>query len=178
MSVLSVNCNGCGASLDVSAETRFVTCGHCGARLEIKQSANSTYTEMLEKLDRKTEEIADELAAIRRQNEVERIDREWERERKQYLTADRSGNLSEPSAVLGVVAAVVAGVFGLFWMAGAASMSGGESFSLFGFVFISAAIYLGYVSVTKASAYEEAKRRYENRRAEAMDGKDEDEPAT
>ena len=46
--VVSVNCNHCGAPLEVPQGTHFVTCQHCGARLQIHMNGGVVYTELLE----------------------------------------------------------------------------------------------------------------------------------
>jgi len=167
MEIVLVNCNGCGAALDVGPDTRFVTCAQCGARLAVKRSATAAYTEILEGLDRKTDAIAEKLATIERQNELERIDREWEQEREQYLLTGRHGTKSEPNAAMGVVMAVVVGGFGLFWTVGAVG-AGGGGIAFLGLIFVAFAVIFGYTSVMKAQAFEAAEQRYRKRRAAAL----------
>lgn len=168
MELLSVNCNGCGAPLEVGADTRFATCNHCGARLAIQRTDSAAFTEFLESIDRSTDSVAKLLRDIKRQNEIERIDREWELERKQYDIQGRT-----PDAVLGnsiglMIVAVIMGVFGAFWTVSASQMGAG-GFSLFGLVFVGFAVWLGYQSMTGGSKYLEAKERYLERRTAALD---------
>jgi DNA-directed RNA polymerase subunit RPC12/RpoP len=169
--ITSVNCNNCGAPLEVAPGTNFVTCQHCGSRLAVKRTGSSAYTELLEKLDQKTDVMAEQLAELVRQNEVERIDREWEQERQQYMISGKDGHKHEPNAVGGVVMAVVMSGFGLFWMIGAASAGAPGPFPLFGLLFIGAAIFFGYKSVTASTQLADAKARYERRRRAAQAGK-------
>jgi len=168
MKLVAVNCNGCGAALDAGPDTRFVTCVHCGARLAVKRSESAAYTEVLEKLERKTDAIADQLAAMQRQNEVERIDREWEKERETYLSTSKSGKKYEPSATLGIIAGSLMGLFGLVWSTVALSSNSPTGFGCFGFMFLVAAIAIGITSVVKARQFEEARQRYRKRRAAAL----------
>lgn len=170
MEIVLLNCNGCGASLDVGPETRFVTCAQCGARLAVKRSETAAYTEVLESLERKTDAIADQLAELQRQNELERIDREWEKEREKYLSTRKDGTKYEPNATLGIIAAVIMGVFGLFWSSQALKMSAPTGFACFGFMFVVAAVGIGISSVVKAKQFQEAQERYRARRAAALAG--------
>lgn len=45
MSTSALNCNHCGATLEVGPGTKFVTCRHCGTRLLVVQTATSLCTE-------------------------------------------------------------------------------------------------------------------------------------
>jgi hypothetical protein len=168
MKLISVNCNGCGAPLNVGPNTRFVTCVQCGARLAVVRSESSAYTEMLEQLDKKTDAIAEQLAEIQRHNEVERIDREWELEKQQWMTVGKDGSKSEPNADASMFGAVIMVVFGILWMMFAAGIGGG-AFALFGLLFIGAAVFMGRTGVEKAKSFEAAEARWRKRRAEAME---------
>jgi DNA-directed RNA polymerase subunit RPC12/RpoP len=172
MEIVSLNCNSCGAPLRVTAGTNYVTCTHCGARLAVKRSGNSAYTEILEKLDQKTDAIAAQLEEITRQNEVERIDREWEQEREQYLTHHKDGTRSEPNAIGGLVMAVIAVGFGIFWMFTASKIAG--PMGLFGLVFIGFGFYALVANTKSAEGYARAKERYRRRRQKALAGEQED----
>jgi DNA-directed RNA polymerase subunit RPC12/RpoP len=162
-----LNCNGCGAPLEVAAGANYATCGHCGARLAVKRTGSAAYTEVLEKLDRTTEAIAGHLAELTRQNEVERIDREWERERASYLITGKHGSRSLPTQRAGVMIALVMGGFGLIWTAFAASFAP-FPFPLFGLLFVAFAVYTGLSQVKSAEKLAEAEARYHQRRAEAL----------
>ena len=75
--ITSVNCNHCGASLEAAADTRFVTCAYCGTQLEVCRTESSTFTQEIQAIAQSTDQIANDVAAIRLQNDLERIDREW-----------------------------------------------------------------------------------------------------
>ncbi|MBX9622557.1 MAG: hypothetical protein K2X82_01965 [Gemmataceae bacterium] len=164
MEIVSLNCNNCGAPLEVAAGSNYATCGHCGARLAVRRTASATYTEVLEKLDRTTDAIAGHLATIARQNEVERVDREWERERARYVGKDGG----EPQPVLGLVWGFLVAGFGVFWMTGAASIGAPSGFVLFGLVFIIVPLTVGLSGLNTAGAYRAAEADYRRRRAEAL----------
>jgi len=167
MELVPVNCNGCGAALDVGPETRFVTCVQCGARLAVKRSETAAYTEALEELDKKTDAIVEQLAEIRLQNEIERIDREWEQERDRYMISHKNGTKTEPNATMGIVMAIGAGLFVLVWIGFAASMGAPGEFLCFGCVFVVVVALMGVTQVNKAKEYESAYARYRKRRSDA-----------
>lgn len=76
MDTISVRCNSCGAPLETGAQARFVTCKFCNSQLEIKRTASSIFTEEISKIARNTEQMAENLEAIKLQNEIEMLDRE------------------------------------------------------------------------------------------------------
>lgn len=76
MKVTSLACNNCGAPLEVAETTKFATCTHCGSRLSITHTGSAAYTEVLAQIGQHTEQMSDDLAAIRLHNELERLDRE------------------------------------------------------------------------------------------------------
>jgi len=168
MKVLSVTCNNCGGPLEVPKKVRFVNCGYCSSRLEIRQSGGAVYSEVLEKIDQRTERIADDLEAIKTQNEIERLDREWIIHRDQYKVKNQDGSYDVPSATGSVVGGAVAIVFGIFWMVGAASTGAPGIFPLFGLVFIGIAFYGMLNNTSKASDYQQAHDEYQAKRRELM----------
>jgi hypothetical protein len=173
--ITSVNCNNCGAPLEVGPKTNFVTCKHCGSHLAVKRTASTAYTELLEGLDRKTDAIAEKVDLVIRQNELERIDREWEAERRKYFWTDKHGQSHPPTVAGGIIMAVAGTLFGLFWVGSllAVRSKSPEGFgppaglAVIGVAVIIAAVVFGALGVTKAQAYEAAKRQYEQRRAAA-----------
>ena len=122
MELLSLACGHCGAPLEVPDGTRFVTCGYCSSKLEVHRSGGAIYTEVLEALQKRTEEIAGDVEILKLQNELERIDREWQSTRESCMIRGKDGGLSEPSPVAGTIAGVIAIGFGIGWIVVAASM--------------------------------------------------------
>ena len=45
MKIMSLSCNGCGAPLDATSETRFITCQVCEARLQVVHEGTTVRTE-------------------------------------------------------------------------------------------------------------------------------------
>src|SRR2546423_1344686 len=132
----SLSCNNCGAPLEVPTGARYVTCAHCGSRLAIKRTESAAYTEALEDIDRHAQHMSSDLEAIRLQNELEQIDREWQIEREQYLTRSRDGSTGVPSKGItagGIVGIVLVIGFLIFWIALASA--GALAAGAFGFGF-------------------------------------------
>lgn len=163
MELLSLNCNHCGAPLEVPSSARFVTCNHCNSKLAVKRTGSTTYTELLEQIDQRTEQLTEQVAHLSYQNEIHRLDREWELERERYMVTGKHGHRRIPSETGSLVGGAVATVFGIGWMV-FASQIGGGAFALFGLVFIGIAIFGSFNGVTKANRYRQAERRYRQRR--------------
>ena len=120
--------------------------------------------------------VAGQLAEVRYQNELARIDREWEAEQEKYMIANKYGVRHLPTKGQGVAVAAVVGVFGLFWTIMAFSITSGATdegpfrivkifFPLFGIAFTAFGIYSGIHAVRKAEEYNRALAAYQERRA-------------
>ena len=107
MKVTKVCCQGCGADLEIDESIRFVTCNYCGARLEVVHDATVTHTKQLANIERATERMASDIRVIELQNDLERLDREWNSQRNGLLVRGENGSLSEPSPVGSIVGGVV-----------------------------------------------------------------------
>src|SRR5262245_23859020 len=166
--VTSVACNHCGAPLDIGPTTNFVTCAYCGYKLQVHRSASSVYTEVLESIDQRTAQMQQDLNVIKRQNEVERLDREWSLRRDELLVRDKHGQASEPSIIGGIFAAVVGVVFGIAWIGITSSQGAPGFFTLFGVLFMIAGLVAGISSIGKAARYSDAHRTYEQQRDQLM----------
>lgn len=164
MKLLAVTCDHCGAPLEVPVRTRYVTCAYCDTRLQVHQTRSAAYTEVLETVARRTEEIADRVERIELQNQLERLDREWTMHREQYMTRGKDGRLSVPNRFAGVAIAVFAGGFGLFWTISAGHAGAPRPFSLFGLLFVIFAVISGIVVFNQAGAYQQHKTAYERER--------------
>ncbi len=121
------------------------------------------------------EHLSEQLAEVRYQNELARIDREWEIEREQYMITGRNGQRQIPTPGMSLVMAFVVGIFGIGWTimafsitSGAPKESGFEAFScifpLFGVLFTCVGIGVGINAYTKAQKYQEALAAYQQRR--------------
>lgn len=105
METLSVRCNHCGAPLQVSDATRFVTCQFCQSSLEVKRTESSIFTQEVARIAENTGKMAESLEVIALQNEIEKLDRE--------LGLDHM--LSEKKNASGPAAKIVGTMFGVFF---------------------------------------------------------------
>lgn len=169
MTLEPIACNNCGAALEVAADTNFVTCTHCGSRLAVRRTASSRFTELLGKLDAKTDAMAGHLASLAREAEVERIDREWELERDGFGPR-HPGRVRTQPRVVPLVAGSIAAGFGLFWLDGAIAIGAPNVFVFFGVLFIAMSIAGGIAGWVHAGRHSGAEQRYHARRAAALRG--------
>jgi DNA-directed RNA polymerase subunit RPC12/RpoP len=164
MKVTKVCCQGCGADLQIDESIRYVTCNYCNARLEVVHDPTVTHTRQLDKIERTTDRLADNLKVIELQNDLERLDREWDNQRIGLLVRGKNGHVSEPSSIGSMVGGVIAILFGIIWMGFASSLNAPAFFPLFGLVFIGAAIFGMINGTAKANAYQNGLRDYEFKR--------------
>lgn len=108
------------------------------------------------------------LRQIQQQNELERLDREWKLEREKYMICGRYGS-HIPNEGWNLVGALVIGGFGIAWTMGAASMDAPAIFPIFGIVFVVLGVGQCINGFFKAGEYDEAQRRYQQRRAKLQE---------
>jgi LSD1 subclass zinc finger protein len=89
--LLALNCNRCGAPLEVPEKAKFVTCTFCQTQLAVQHSGGSAYTEAIEKLDELTDRLSDDVAFLKLQGDLERLDREWSEAREGLMLRDKYG---------------------------------------------------------------------------------------
>ncbi|PKN45903.1 MAG: hypothetical protein CVU59_07665 [Deltaproteobacteria bacterium HGW-Deltaproteobacteria-17] len=164
LKMLTLSCNECGAPIDVPERTNFFTCNFCGSRLSVQRTEGASYTETLEALDRKTETLAREVEVLKLQNELERVDREWQEELKQYMVRDNNGNESVPTSGGSIIGGFVAIVFGIGWMVQAVSVNAPAFLPLVGLGFIGMGVYMGFSGYNKSLTYKAAYQRHLGRR--------------
>jgi uncharacterized Zn finger protein (UPF0148 family) len=162
MKLLALNCEHCGAPLEVPPKVRFVACNYCSARLEVHRSGSSAYTEVLETIDTRTEQIARDVEYLKRQKELEDLDRAWTLERAKYMVRGNDGELSVPSKGSSAVIGSVVVAFGIFWTITAGALF--PPMAIFGVLFVGFAIFAVVSGVRKAEEYERRHRLYEQKR--------------
>lgn len=168
MELVSVSCSHCGAPLEVGEQTRFVTCQFCKNRLAVKHSGSAAYTEVIEQIAENTQQMASNLRVIELQNELERVDREWDSEKSRFYVTDKHGHQSKPSIAVGLVILFMMGAFGIFFAATSSQFGAPAIFPLFGIGFVVIAIISAVSMFTKASGLSVAESGYQRRRAELL----------
>jgi hypothetical protein len=136
MEMVTVSCNSCGAPLKVGTQVRFVTCQFCNTQLEIKRNDSSIFTEQIERIAGNTAQMAQDLEAIKLQNEIERLDREAAAGSVQ--SSGRAAPGGRGGGVFGLAFAIFF-AFVCFAMAGTAGRAGAPS--LFAFVPVGMGIF-------------------------------------
>jgi hypothetical protein len=166
--VILLNCNACGAPLQVPVQANFVTCTFCSAQLAVRRTEGAITTEALEAIAQGTLKIGEDLETIKLHHELERLDREWTMGLDRYRVQGKDGHYSVPSATGSIFGGVIVIAFGIFWMIGASSMGAPGFFPLFGLIFIGVAVASMVSGSSKAVAYEQARQVYERRRQEVL----------
>ena len=164
MGLVSVNCNHCGASLKFPPNTKFVTCNYCQSQLKVESSGSAFYTEeILEEV----REVADDVETIKIQNKLERLDREWDMNLRNFMVHGKTGEhlpTSGGSAVGMIIAIVGGGAFTIF----SSNMGAPAFFPLFGLLFIGIGVFQGISGGSKAQAYEKGKQQYDSKRQQLV----------
>ena len=167
MHLEALSCGHCGAPLEVPAGTTYLTCAHCGSRLKVNRTASAVFTETLEQISSHTGAMVGQLETLRLQNELERIDREWQMEQEKYRVRGKDGSSSLPgrnSGVGAIIGGIVMALFALFWIGQAASMGAPPFMLFFGIVFLVVVVAGAVAGTTKASEYQQAEAAYRARR--------------
>ena len=164
MEMVTVSCNSCGAPLKVGTQVRFVTCQFCNTQLEIKRSDSSIFTEQIERIAGNTAQMAQDLEAIKLQNEIERLDRESAAGSSQ--SSGRAGPGGRGGGVFGLAFAIFF-AFVCFAMAGMVGRAGAPG--LFALVPIGMGIFAiagALMSLSKSSDQAERQDNLRRRRDE------------
>ncbi|RYD49995.1 MAG: hypothetical protein EOP85_00510, partial [Verrucomicrobiaceae bacterium] len=122
MKVTRVCCQGCGADLQVDDTIRYVTCNYCQTRLEVVHDQTVTHTRLLDKIERTTDRMANNLKVIELQNDLERLDREWESQRESLLVRGKDGHTTEPSSVSSIAGGFIAIGIGVVFIIATSAM--------------------------------------------------------
>lgn len=168
MKITKVCCQGCGADLQVDETVRYVTCNYCHARLEVVHDPSVTHTRLMEKLEKTTERMAGNLRVIELQNELARMDREWEQERESFMVTGKHGHRSLPSKDASALSLVVGVIAGLIFLAISSSSGNSSVFGFVGLLVVVLSIVQTIKGFSQASEYDRALSLFEDRRADLI----------
>ncbi|HEY0008263.1 MAG TPA: hypothetical protein VGB55_06045 [Tepidisphaeraceae bacterium] len=129
--------------------------------MKIIHGDNSTYTEVLEAIAEDTQQIASDTAIIRVQNDLERVDREWEAEMQSYMVTSKHGRHLPSNGDM--IAGGIVILFGIMWTLMVAAVA--KFMMVFGLLFVAAGIYAVIATSSKKQRYEDGHARYRTRRA-------------
>ena len=99
MKLLSLNCNHCGAPIQVPESVNFVTCTHCNASLKIERSEGAVFTtiaENLVKIENHAADISAKVDVLSIERELDALHREWDNTRERSARFDEHGVKSYP----------------------------------------------------------------------------------
>ena len=113
-----------------------------------------------------------QLAELQSQNELLRIDQEWQNEREDHkVSYGRHSAPTVPSAfrtVMSLFGGLFAIGFGIFWMGQTPRLGAPDFFPMFGYVIIVIGIGLPIYHFIKYSSYKSAYDDYQRRRSEVL----------
>jgi len=141
-----ITCGGCGASLSLSGEPKFVDCRFCGASLRV---------------------VRNEVAELRKDADLRALEDRWAATQRELSGYDRRGRLMRPTrgfAVFIMAACLLCGIPGIV----SAIITQRNVFAPLGFTFfvLMFGVVRGGGTWRQATRYEEAERAYlEERRA-------------
>lgn len=163
MELIALSCQMCGAPLEVPIEVKHVSCVHCGAALVVKRQGSVLFTEKIEALQQRTESIQSQLDEYRISQALERLDEQWEGERRELSVAWAEEYVIVPTPALGCFLGllIMAAAFPIGYIS---ALPIGVGIALWGF-------FVGIRICFKAEEYENALKAYVDRRAEIRRGK-------
>jgi LSD1 subclass zinc finger protein len=173
----SLNCNSCGAPIDVPSSAKFVKCNHCKANLQVRRSGGGIFTEAVEQLTETTEDLAQQVAKLTEQNELAELDRRWQTERQSYMIQSKNGHHHLPTEGHAWAGGIGVVVFGGLWTIFAFSLTqSGPNFGafaaakfifpLFGLGFIAFGVFSAMSAHHKAQVYRKSLQHYQRQRNE------------
>ena len=161
-----LTCNACGAPLEAPDTAKFIRCNHCQAQLRVRHS-DASYTETLERLEQKTNDLADEVRKLSKRSEMEALERCWEERKEQFYITDEHGRRHLPTRASSILGAAVIASFGMIWIALHIIAQSRIGFGqlLFGLLFVAVAIAISFYGRKRVDAYEQAMLQYQMERA-------------
>jgi DNA-directed RNA polymerase subunit RPC12/RpoP len=164
MRLEQMDCNNCGAPLEVPENVQFARCAHCGSRLRVHRDTSVHYTEVLDRIEKSTQRLEGEVRALQLQLELRDLDDAWEKERQGLMLKDEKGQLRVPSrdAGFGILAAMAA----IAVVIGIMVLAGGASPEMCFLVLVGGIVGLGVAGYqqNKAAAYYRAETAYKAKR--------------
>jgi len=164
MKITRVCCQGCGADLQVDESVRFATCNYCHAKLEIVHDPSVTHTRLMEKIEQNTDRMAGNLRVIELQNDLERLDREWETRKENFMVHGQNGHRYLPGSSASFVDGAIFCIGGIVALSFGFSPHRGGTFSMVALAVAAMLFYGAFSRFTKVSAYRAAAIRYERER--------------
>ena len=129
-----LSCNSCGEPLEVPEGTRCLNCNRCGQSLTVKHSETATLTEAREQLTEVAENLTEDVASLKINQEIHELDRSWESEQDYFKISIMGGDetyASVAEAIFISVTCILVIVFSLMTLLRTGLFSAGGAVSLF-----------------------------------------------
>lgn len=165
MRFVESRCIHCGAALRVAGDATHVCCQYCNSELRIVHDGDQVATELVRAIQ---EDLGQRLEVIRLQNEIERIDREWNMEREGYMVTEKGGGRSIPSVIGSIIAVIGALVFGGVWIQMTSQVGAPTLFTIFGVLIVAGIVVSAVHGILKSGAHDTAADRYQAARQRLM----------
>lgn len=185
MKLLTLSCQHCGAPLEVPAKLKHLTCQFCGTRLQVQKTGSAAYTETLGEVAENVAKVAATTEQLRIEQEIARLDREWQLGRERFMVRGKDGQIRVPEKTPLLIGGGIAVVFGILWMLFAGGIAafmgsgihavGGGPLSLlpglfpcFGLLFIAVAIFGTMTAYRKADDFARHQQQYHAERSKLL----------
>ncbi|MBI1249754.1 hypothetical protein GC197_18160 [bacterium] len=77
MNLIVLNCQQCGAPLEIPVGLTHVTCAHCGAALVVRQQGSIYFTEKIKSLEKHTGRMQSEIDQLKRDQAIDQFEKSW-----------------------------------------------------------------------------------------------------
>lgn len=147
MKLETLSCNNCGAALSVPADANFITCNHCQSALAVRRDQTVTYTSKIDEIDRRTKQMAEDIAQLRDRAEVVRQDGNPDQE----TSAVTSVAGRAVGVIMGLGFCIVAVVFGSTFATSSHEAGAPAMFPVFGVFFAIMGVLAGIGIIVAAA---------------------------
>jgi len=185
MKLLSLTCQHCSAPLEVPAKITQLTCQFCGTRLQVQRTGSAAYTEALDEVSQQVQRVADSTEQIRIEQELARLDRDWQLGRERFMVRGKDGELNVPVKAGVLTGGVIVIVFGIFWTVMASGIAAAAGFGIgaagggplrllpgffpcFGVLFVIFGIVNVVTGYRKAVEFEQSQQQYHKERCRLL----------
>tara|TARA_R110002126_G_scaffold12416_10_gene54028 strand:- start:3541 stop:4062 length:522 start_codon:yes stop_codon:yes gene_type:complete len=169
MKLLALNCNQCGAPLEVPDRANFVTCNFCSTRLSIQKTDKVVFTEAIGEIQERTRDIASDVAFLRMQSQLAELDRQWVIRRDSFMTPDADGQMRLVGKKTAIAAGIVAVVMGFGLSFAIATSSESPGFALIPPVFTLFVLFTAKMTYRRADRFENEQLDYRRARQALLD---------
>lgn len=160
MSFDALTCSQCGAPLSVPLAVNFVTCNHCGVQLVVRREESASYTEKLADIDRRTEQLAEQVAQLAYREKIQNLERAWEAECARYMVNHKDGTSSVPCRDKSISDGIAIGAVGLFLALFVFGGAGVHPLLLVPLLFVGCGFAVAVSGCKRADDYQVAYQRY------------------